>query len=90
MEVIVYLLCHLHTSVAALPRPVKRPTNDERRDPAMRCLKLPSMSLALGLLVLSATVHAAPFAYITNAGDNTVSVIDTARKSTCSMVCLVG
>ena len=39
-----------------------------------------AMSLVLGLLVLSATVHAAPFAYITNAGDNTVSVIDTATN----------
>jgi YVTN family beta-propeller protein len=36
--------------------------------------------LAMGLGLLAFSAEAAPFAYVTNAGDNTVSVIDTATN----------
>jgi len=55
----------------------------------MRCFSLASVlrRLTIGALVaMSAAVHAAPFAYISNAGSNTVSVIDIATNSVIAAV----
>ena len=37
--------------------------------------------LAMGLALAACPAEAAPFLYVTNAGDNTVSVIDTATNT---------
>ena len=49
---------------------------------AVRRLRL----CAVILCVLGGTAHAAPFAYITNRGNNTVSVIDTATNTVVATV----
>jgi YVTN family beta-propeller protein len=42
--------------------------------------------LAVGLGAMALPVEAAPFAYVTNAGDGTVSVIDTATNTVVATV----
>ena len=50
---------------------------------------LASAALILFLFLVSSTASAAPYAYITNSGDNTVSIIDTVTDTVKEMV-LVG
>ncbi|MDQ5984396.1 MAG: Virginiamycin B lyase [Syntrophus sp. SKADARSKE-3] len=55
-----------------------------RQIPVTKTLWIPALCLALIAFIswgLPAVVHATPYAYITNSGDNTVSVIDTATNT---------
>jgi YVTN family beta-propeller protein len=46
-----------------------------------RWLRSRSAVLAIGLVAMTSTAEAAPFAYVTNQGSNNVSVIDTATNA---------
>ena len=52
--------------------------NGSRAAPALGFMALFAIMLAMGLGALASPVAAAPFAYVTNQGSSTVSVIDTA------------
>jgi len=53
-------------------------TNGSRAAPARGFMGLFAIVLAMGLGLMAFSAEAAPFAYVTNAVDGTVSVIDTA------------
>jgi YVTN family beta-propeller protein len=55
-----------------------------------RCGKIQSLSIAAFLLLLPVAVGAAPFAYVPNSGDGTLSVIDTATNTVTATVPVAG
>jgi YVTN family beta-propeller protein len=52
-------------------------SNGSRASPAWGFMALFAIMLAMGLALAVSPAEAAPFAYVANANDNTVSVIDT-------------
>ena len=49
-----------------------------------------AIMLAMGLALAACPAEAAPFLYVTNTGDNTVSVIDTATNTVVGLPIPVG
>jgi YVTN family beta-propeller protein len=67
-----------------------RNSNGSRAAAARGFMALFAVMLVMGLGAMAPPGEAAPFAYVTNGGDNTVSVIDMATNTVVGIPILVG